>query len=481
MYVYVLDKDGIPLQPTNRCGHVRKLLKEKKATCICVYPFVIRLKYKVENPNRERKLTLGIDTGRENIGFSVSYEDGSNPYNATLETCNKNIKMFMDKRREYRSSRRRHRRIRKQRTTLRRNQSFKKGNDDILRSKKPCKSKEIKYPGMTEGANTCKVMKGKEAKFNNRKREDGWLTPSARQLVQCHTHTVKMLQKILPVTDIVVERVSFDFQKLENINIKAWEYSKGPLYSFKDYKDYIYQQQGGKCLLCGKSITQYHHIIYKSKSGSNTVKNFCGLCDDCHENVHNNRSVEEKLLELKEGLKTKYSISLLNSCMGIIIDELNFILPTKVTDGYETFKYREELNLSKDHYIDAYVISLYDSNVNESKLNIDNVYKLRRFKKKSNNNIIKVGKREYIYNGEVVAINRHKAFNQKTDSLEEHINIEKHIQKKKPMIIYITLKFQKQRGLIHVIKSLIEEMTNFPTLNVVMRYYIKKKIKLKAI
>lgn len=28
--VYVLNKDGKPLMPTTRCGHVRYLLKEKK-------------------------------------------------------------------------------------------------------------------------------------------------------------------------------------------------------------------------------------------------------------------------------------------------------------------------------------------------------------------------------------------------------------------------------------------------------------------
>lgn len=29
--VYVLNKDGKPLMPTTRCGHVRHLLKEQKA------------------------------------------------------------------------------------------------------------------------------------------------------------------------------------------------------------------------------------------------------------------------------------------------------------------------------------------------------------------------------------------------------------------------------------------------------------------
>lgn len=37
--VYVLNKDGKPLMPTTRCGHVRYLLKEKKARVVTSKPF----------------------------------------------------------------------------------------------------------------------------------------------------------------------------------------------------------------------------------------------------------------------------------------------------------------------------------------------------------------------------------------------------------------------------------------------------------
>lgn len=42
-------------------------------------------------------------------------------------------------------------------------------------------------------------------------------------------------------------------------------------------------------------------------------------------------------------------------------------------------------------------------------------------KKKSNNNISKIGRREYYFNGKLVAVNRHKAMDQKADSLEEYM------------------------------------------------------------
>ena len=88
--VYVLNKKSKPLMPTSRCGHVRKLLKEKKAVPVCNNPFTIRLKY--ETPDIVQDLYLGIDTGRENIGIAVSKESGDCVYLAELETKNKSIK-----------------------------------------------------------------------------------------------------------------------------------------------------------------------------------------------------------------------------------------------------------------------------------------------------------------------------------------------------------------------------------------------------
>lgn len=403
--------------PTKRFGHVRRLLKQGLAVAVNNHPFTIRLKY--NTPNIIQLLTLGIDTGRENIGLGVSDENGNCLYLAEVVTNNKSITKNMQERKMHRNARRRNRRIRKQRNAIKTGNTIQNGYDDVLRSKKECKSKDIRYPGMDETI-TCKVIKGKEAKFNNRKRNDGWLTPSARNLVQCHENAVKRVMEILSISNIVIERVCFDFQKLENESIENWQYTKGPLYGFKSYKDYIKEQQHGHCLLCNNRITNYHHIEYRSRNGSNSVKNIAGLCDDCHELVHNDTEYEKKLLQAKEGLRKSHIASLLNSCMDVIIDCLNNILPTHVTAGYETSVVREHLDLNKTHAMDGYVISLCGkdyANVN----NFPKTYTMKHFKRKSNNNINSLGKRTYQYNGKIVAVNRHKAFNQKEDSLEEYM------------------------------------------------------------
>lgn len=106
--VFVVSKSGKPLMPTIRYGHVRKLLKSKKAVPIFNLPFTIRLKY--DTPEIVQEFYLGIDPGIENIGIGVSKENGECIFLSELQTNNKAIKKNMDNRREYRCSRKRNKR-----------------------------------------------------------------------------------------------------------------------------------------------------------------------------------------------------------------------------------------------------------------------------------------------------------------------------------------------------------------------------------
>ncbi len=415
-YIYILNKHGRPLMPTVRYGHIKRLIKDGKAVVINNKPFTVRLKY--ETNDIVQRITLGIDTGRENIGLAVI--SNKNCYaRINFYTNNKSVTKNMQERKQFRSERRRHRRIRNQRRSIKNNNQFKSGNSNILCSKKKCLSRKIFYPGMKEGIN-CKVCKGKEAKFNNRKRQDGWLTPSARQLIQMYINAVKLISSFLPISKISIERVNFDFQKLANENIENWQYSKGPLYGFDSYKDYIDELQDYKCLLCSEKITQYHHIVPKSKGGSNVASNFAGLCNKCHELVHTDDTYTSELLTLKNGCY-KIKISLLSSCMDKIVEELDKLYSIQITTGYETSIKRKKLGLEKDHCNDAICIALDYNQIENFDLDLPDILILKRFKKKSNNNINKYGRREYFYNGKLVAVNRSKSFEQKEDSLFEYM------------------------------------------------------------
>ena len=58
--VYVLNKDGKPLMPTTRGGHVRHLLKEQKARIVRTKPFTIQLLYETDDVEA---MGLSVETG----------------------------------------------------------------------------------------------------------------------------------------------------------------------------------------------------------------------------------------------------------------------------------------------------------------------------------------------------------------------------------------------------------------------------------
>ena len=421
-----MDRNGYPLMPTKRFGRVRRLLKSGKAVPICNSPFTIRLKYDV--PGFTQPIHEGIDTGRENIGDAASLENGTNVFLADVRTNNKTIKKRMEERAGFRGERRRHKRQRKQRKAIHNGAQMLRGDDDTVRTKHACKSRKVSYPGAEEAV-THKVIQGKEGKFNNRRRPDGWLTPSARQVIQMTMAEIRQTAKILPVTHICLERVSFDFQKLENESIKAWEYGRGPLYGYKSYKDYINDEQHGTCLLCGKKRIEYYHHINPRKNGTyDHVSNIAGLCWDCHygpHGVHGCQEAVDRLEEMKSAAKQKYQVGLLNSVIPALVDEVSTYckehgIQFTVTDGKTTADSRAKYGLQKDHCVDAYAISLADRDVDKGRVEpADVICMKRRFKKKSKNIIAARGQRTYLLDDKVVAYNRHKATDQKTDSLEE--------------------------------------------------------------
>lgn len=421
--VYVVNRKGKPLDPTFRYGHVRKLMKEGKAVPISNEPFTIRLKY--DTPDIVMGLYGGLDTGRENLGLAASKDDGECVYLSDVRTNNKSVKSNMADRAGFRRSRRRHDRQSKQCKAKHDGTEIQNGNDDTVRTKYACKAREVSYPG-ADNPVTHKVIQGKEGKFNNRKRPDGWITPSARQLVQVTVSSVKRMMKIMPIKELHVERVSFDFQKLENEDIRRWEYGKGPLYGFKDYKEYIYAEQHGKCLLCGKPIDQYHHINPQKNGKYDHVSNIAGLCKCCHDACHWDEETQEHLKELKAGTVQEYQVGLLNSVMPVLIEELDAICKENgirlvITEGKETAETRKKYSLEKDHCIDAYAISISGRDGITDICVPNQVYMQRRFKKKSKNIISKLNRREYWHDGKCVAYNRHKAEDQTNDSLEEYM------------------------------------------------------------
>lgn len=407
--VYVQNKDGKPLMPTTRYCYVRLLLKEKKARVVCTTPFTIQLNY--DTPDITQDLILGIDPGRTNIGVAVVKEDGQCVFSSHLETRNKDVPILMQKRAAFRRSHRTlDRRKKRQRRAKAAGTTIANGSVERL------------LPGY-EKPIMCNYIRNKEARFNNRKRPAGWLTPTANHLLQTHINLIAKVAKFLPITKVVVELNRFAFMAMDNPNIRRWEYQQGLLYGKSSVEDAAYTQQDGHCLFCEEPIDHYHHIVPRHKGGSETLANRCGLCAKHHDLVHKDVAWAKRLTTLKEGVNKKYNaLSVLNQIIPFLMDYLDKETPYSVyaTDGKSTKGFRIAKNVQKEHYTDAYCIacSILDTDIKVSAP--VKPFKLKQFRRHDRQSCIRqMIDRKYILDGKVVAINRHKATEQKSDSLEE--------------------------------------------------------------
>lgn len=428
--IYVLNKDGKPLMPTTRGGHVRYLLKEQKARVVQSNPFTIQLLY--ETDDAVQSLYLGIDPGRTNIGVAVGKADGTAVFTAHLESRNKEIPKLMQDRKKARRARRTNgRRCRRQRRAKANGTISKKcvkqntaQNGSVSKRAKEIGVIKRRLPGCEKDV-LCIGIKNKEAKYTNRARPEGWLTPTANQLLQTHINLVKKIQKFLPISDVVLEVNKFAFMQLDNPDIQKWQYQQGPLYQKGSLENAVSEMQEHHCLFCKKKIDHYHHVVPQSENGSNTIGNIVGLCAKHHDLVHKDSAWEKKLAKKSTGLYKKYgALGVLNQIIPALTKKLSVLFPKRffVTTGKSTHDYREAHGVSKDHWLDAYCIacSILPSDVCDSNINNHVPYELKQFRRHDRRVLHKANmSRVYTLNGKTVATNRHKAIKQTTDSLEE--------------------------------------------------------------
>ena len=410
--VYVLSKNGKPLMPTTRCGHVRILLKEKKARVVEKTPFTIQLTYETEEVTQP--LILGIDPGRTNIGACAVTEDGESVFIAQLTTRNKDVPKLMQQRKQYRMA---HRRLKRRNKRQRRAKA--------AGTTSPKEVIERVLPGCEEPIH-CKGIRNKEARFNNRVRPVGWLTPTANHLLLSHVNLVKKVQKFLPITDVVLEVNRVAFMQLDNPHIQRWKYQRGPLYRKGSVEEAVFDMQEGHCLFCEKCIEHYHHVNPRHKNGSDTLENRVGLCKEHHFLVHTEESWAEKLRAKKAGMNKKYhALSVLNQIIPQLTDELASMFPGHffVTTGKDTAGFRKDHGITKDHHLDAYCIAcsvLKDTSKVEQPMEAPHLMMQFRRHDRQACHKSNMARKYYDADGKLLATNRHKAMEQKSDSLEEY-------------------------------------------------------------
>ena len=304
--VYVIDKNGNPLMPTENHAKVRLLLKTKKAKIVKRCPFIIQLMY--DTTNYTQDITLGIDAGSKIIGISATTTKKA-LFEANVQIRNDIVNLLANRR------------------ELRRNRRYRK----------------TRY---------------RKAKFLNRKKEKGWLPPSVQNKIDTHFSIVKKIHKILPISKIIVEVASFDIQRIKNPNISSIEYQQGEQFGFWNVREYVLFRDNHACQCCkGKSndkILNVHHIESR-KIGGDAPNNLITLCETCHKGYHDGTIKLPKTIKRGTSFKDATFMGIMRRAF---YEKLKQIYPNvKITYGYITKKTRIENGLPKDHYIDARCIS----------------------------------------------------------------------------------------------------------------------------
>lgn len=302
--VYVLDKDGKPLMPTERHGKVRRLLRDGKAHAVRLQPFTIQLDY--ESTTYKQEVSLGIDAGSVHIGVSATTEKKE------LFAAEVILRTDIVKKLANRLEMRRTRRNRK------------------TRYRKP--------------------------RFDNRRRKKGWLAPSVRNKVESHLKVIRLVHSLLPITKTTIEVAQFDAQKIKNDAIQGVEYQQGEQMGFWNVREYVLARDGHKCQHCkgksGDEVLNVHHLESR-KTGGNAPNNLITLCETCHKAYHRG----EFELKVKRGTSLR-DTAVMNIMRWSVYEQAKVEFGNvRMTYGYITKHTRIENGVEKSHCADAFCIS----------------------------------------------------------------------------------------------------------------------------
>ena len=193
----------------------------------------------------------------------------------------------------------------------------------------------------------------RKPRFLNRKNmKKGWLPPSIQRRYDAHLRIISLYKSILPITKIIIEVSNFDIQKINNQNIDGIDYQKLDVNNFKNIKSYLFEREKGICQLCNTKIEkgeriEIHHKQQRNEGGTDSAKNLALTHEKCHKNLH------KKGLKLQTSKQFKAETFMTTIKSRFISDIPNL----NITFGYLTSIKRNEQNLKKTHYNDAFIIA----------------------------------------------------------------------------------------------------------------------------
>lgn len=312
--VIVLNQDKQPLMPCHP-ARARMLLKKGHAAVFRRFPFTIILRR--PTTSYKQPVRLKFDPGSRTTGIAIvaTFKRGQTcVFAAELHHRGLQIKESLEKRRNIRRSRR---------------------------------NRHTRY---------------RQARFRNRTKPKGWLPPSLISRVQNVVEWTKRFQRWVPLTDLSVESVRFDMQKLNNPEIDGVEYQRGELFGY-EVREYLLEKWNRKCFYCDAVgiPLQIEHIIPRSKGGTNRISNLTLACAKCNQKKGGQdvKGFLAKQPDKYKALMAKAKAPLkdaaaVNSTRLALLEKLKtFGLTVEVGSGGQTKFNRTQQGYAKAHWLDA--------------------------------------------------------------------------------------------------------------------------------
>jgi len=312
--VFVLDKRKRPLMPCSE-KRARLLLARGRAVVHRLHPFTIRLKDRLQDESELQPVGLKLDPGSKTTGVAVVRRedtlDGSVDHALHLaEIAHRGdaVRERVRKRAAYRRRRR---------------------------------SANLRY---------------RAPRFNNRRRQEGWLPPSLQSRVDNVLAWVKRYRRLAPVAFAEVELARFDTQALQNPEISGVEYQRGELFGY-EVREYLLEKWGRRCAYCGAEGVplEIEHIVPKSRGGSNRVSNLALACRACNRAKGDQTAEEFGHPEVQAKAKASLrDAAAVNATRWAMFNGLRAAgLAPRAWTGGRTKWNRERLGLPKTHALDA--------------------------------------------------------------------------------------------------------------------------------
>ena len=295
---------GESLMPCSQ-RKARLLLKEGKAKIIDYKPFTIQLLSPTGESTQD--IHIGVDTGAKHIGIAAT--SGNKVFAKGEIELRDGIHESMVSR-----------------STLRRNR----------------RNRNLRH---------------RPTRYLNRKRKNRWLPPTVQSKLDATFMWIDKFSELLPNPISHIEVGKFDIQKMMNPDISNEEYHNGQCAGYYDVRYFVFARDNYTCQVCKKKnkILYTHHIIYKSKGGTNRADNLITVCSECHssENHQKGGILYDWMIKHKKVKQYKDA-----TFMNIVRKRTFEKYPNAIiTYGSETSPYRKELGLEKTHYNDAIAIS----------------------------------------------------------------------------------------------------------------------------